>query len=61
MAEEDYVSALDHLLTEYAHQIEVVHLCDSTLQQDGLAFGEGSMDMASATQLLKRKFDGILV
>ncbi|MDS0300280.1 TIM barrel protein [Halogeometricum sp. S1BR25-6] len=61
MAEGDYVSALDHLLTEYADRIEVVHLCDSTLQQDGLAFGEGSMDMARVIRLLKREFDGIVV
>lgn len=61
MADEDYVSTIDRLLTEFGDRIGVVHLCDSTLTRDGLEFGGGSMDMESVTRLVTRKFDGLLV
>lgn len=61
MAEENYLSTMNHLLTEFTDQISVVHLCDSTLRRDGLEFGGGSMNMARVTRLVKQKFDGILV
>ena len=61
MAERNYLEAAERLLTEYGDQIRVVHLCDSTLTDDGLAFGEGTVDLPALTRLLKRKFEGLLV
>ncbi|SFG73450.1 Sugar phosphate isomerase/epimerase [Halopelagius inordinatus] len=61
MADEDYVSTIDRLLTEFGDRISVIHLCDSTLTRDGLEFGGGAMDMESVTRLVTEKFDGLLV
>jgi sugar phosphate isomerase/epimerase len=61
MAESDYLSVTEGLLREFGDQIRVVHLCDSSLREDGLGFGDGSMDMRTLSELLERYFEGILV
>ena len=61
MAEHEYRQELESLLMEYSDQIKVVHLCDSTPTQDGLAFGEGDIDMEATAQLLDRCFEGTIV
>jgi len=62
MAEEDYVQEIGYVLDEYSGQINLIHLCDSTLQEDGLGFEKGSMDMEKVSQVINDSdFDGILV
>jgi sugar phosphate isomerase/epimerase len=61
MAEREYRQELESLLVEYGDRIEVVHLCDSTPIQDGLAFGAGEIDMAATARLIDRHFEGIVV
>lgn len=62
MAEENYMQETEELLESYGEQIPVIHLCDSSRQKDGLAFGEGEMDMESLCRVIEGSdFDGILV
>ncbi|EMA49569.1 sugar phosphate isomerase/epimerase family protein [Halococcus thailandensis] len=61
MAEREYLDELESLLVEYGDRIEVIHLCDSTPVQDGLAFGAGDIDMTATARLLDRHFEGIVV
>ena len=61
MAEQNHVEVTERLLTEYGKRINVVHLCDSTLTDDGLAFEAGTMEMPAVARVLKRKFEGVLV
>lgn len=61
MAEEDYLTSIEYLLTKYPDQIGLVHLCDSTPVQDGLKFGAGNIDLDVTSQLLGRYFDGTVV
>ena len=62
MAEEDYIQKIKYILDEYSSQINLIHLCDSTLEEDGLAFEKGSMDMEKTSQVIDESdFDGILV
>jgi sugar phosphate isomerase/epimerase len=42
----DYLAAVERLLADWRDRIPVVHLCDSTLTRDGLAFGDGEMAMS---------------
>ncbi len=60
-AEADYLGALSHLLSEYGDRIPVVHCCDGTKYEDGLAFGEGTMEMEAVISLLRDAYDGIVV
>ena len=52
---------LEELLQTYGDQIELVHVCDSTPTQDGLAFGEGDIDLVATARLLDRQFEGTVV
>ena len=61
MAETDYLTAIEYLLTEYGDRIGPVHLCDSTPVQDGLAFGAGEIDIGAVCRLVGRHFDGTVV
>ena len=62
MAEEDFYEELEHILEAYDSQIDVMHICDSTKTDDGLAFGEGEMDMERTAEIIAdSEFDGILV
>ncbi len=62
MAEENYIEGIEGLLSNYGDQIDLIHLCDSTMTEDGLAFGEGEMDMEKVSQKIAESgFDGILV
>jgi len=61
MAERDYRSVTEGLLREFGDQLRVVHLCDSRLRNDGLGFGDGSMDMRTLSELLGQYFEGTLV
>ncbi|PSP72563.1 xylose isomerase [Halobacteriales archaeon QS_3_64_16] len=61
MAERDYLSVTEQLLREFGDQVRVVHLCDSSLQEDGLGFGDGSIDMRTLSELIGQYFEGILV
>jgi sugar phosphate isomerase/epimerase len=61
MAESTYLSTIERLLTKFGDRINVVHLCDSTLRRDGLAFGTGDMEMERLSQRVARLFEGYLV
>jgi len=61
MAEADYLTAIEYLLTEYDDQIGLLQLCDATLVQDGLAFGAGEIDIGAVCRLVGRHFDGTVV
>ena len=61
MAEREYLHELESLLRTNGDQIRVVHLCDSTPFQDGLAFGAGDIDMEATARLLERHFEGTVV
>ncbi len=50
------------LLDDYGKNIPVIHLNDATLLEDGLAFGDGAMDMGRViAEIMDSTFDGILV
>jgi len=61
MADKNYLSTAERLLTEFGEQISVIHLCDSTLTTDGLGFGDGAMNMAAMSELVTRLFEGVVV
>ncbi len=61
MADADYLTTTRRLLTTFGDRISVVHLCDSTRTEDGLGFGEGSMDMAALSRLIRQHFEGLVV
>lgn len=52
MSEKEYFEQLAYLFLEYQDQIELIHLCDSTYQEDGLPFGEGQMNLKRTTRLV---------
>lgn len=60
-SEPDYLTVIDDLLVEHGDDIPLVHLVDGTRTNDGFQFGEGTMDMEAVSQLIKKKFDGIVV
>lgn len=60
-AEASYLDALAELVTTYGDRIPVVHLNDATRTTDGLAVGDGEMDLAATTRVLDRSFEGIVV
>ncbi|MFP4038844.1 MAG: sugar phosphate isomerase/epimerase family protein [Candidatus Nanohaloarchaea archaeon] len=56
------IEELPRILREWSNQIKVIHLCDSTDLEDGLAFGAGDMEMEKIIQGIKAsEFDGIVV
>jgi len=62
MAEKNYVEEIERILEEYGDQINLIHLCDSTKEEDGLAFGKGEMDMEKTAQVIDNsEFEGTLV
>lgn len=60
-AHENYVERFESLLYEDGERIPVVHLADGSLLHDGLAFGEGEMDLAALVDVLRREYEGIVV
>lgn len=53
---------LKEFLDTNMDQINLIHLCDSSDLKDGLAFGDGVMDMEKICQIIyESEFDGILV
>lgn len=53
---------LGNFLDKNLESIKLIHLCDSSWTQDGLAFGEGEMDMKTVSKTIAESgFDGILV
>jgi sugar phosphate isomerase/epimerase len=62
MAEKNYIEEIKRILEEYGDQINLIHLCDSTKEKDGLAFGKGEMDMEKTAQVIDNsEFEGTLV
>lgn len=55
---EDFQQNLQYFLNNHANQVPLIHLCDSTMKDEGLAFGEGNMDMERTINTIKDKFDG---
>jgi sugar phosphate isomerase/epimerase len=60
-AEREYLDSLERLLGERGDRIPVVHCCDGRRLRDGLAFGEGSMDMRAVVAALRELLDDALV
>lgn len=59
---ENYIQKTEEILEAYSDEINLIHLCDSTTVEDGLAFGTGEMNMEKISQIIDRSdFDGILV
>lgn len=61
MAEPEFRPQLSNLLNKHSNEVRVIHLCDSTFTQDGLAFGKGEMDIQKTTEIIADQFDGIVV
>lgn len=62
MAEEEYIEKIEYILREHRQKINLIHLCDSNLTEDGLAFGEGSMNIAAVSNVIADSgFDGTVV
>lgn len=58
MASDEFYADLEALAPEATH----VHLCDSTLTQDGLAFGTGAIDIERTISILSEStYDGDVV
>lgn len=57
-SDHEFFENLNYLLDNYIEQISVIHLCDSTMKEDGLGFGEGDIDMEKLIKVVKQKFDG---
>ncbi|CCQ32437.1 deoxyribonuclease IV protein [Halorhabdus tiamatea SARL4B] len=61
-AEREYLDALEYLLSTYPDQIGLIHLTDSTRRNDGLAFGDGEIDLAATVETIRDSaFDGPIV
>jgi sugar phosphate isomerase/epimerase len=54
----DFQQNLEYFLNNHGNQIPLVHVCDSTMKNDGLAFGEGDMNMKRTVKTIKEKFNG---
>ncbi|MBC5793260.1 MAG: sugar phosphate isomerase/epimerase [Nanohaloarchaea archaeon] len=61
IAEENYLERTKYLLENYQEKIELIHMCDSTEINDGIAFGEGDLDTEELSKLIKSNFNGIVV
>jgi len=61
MAHEDYVERFADLLARYGDRIPVVHLTDGTLRDDGMPFGEGTVDLPAVGRVLKERHVGTVV
>lgn len=57
-SQKNFQDNLDYFLNNHSDQINVVHVCNSTMKKDGLPFGEGDMNMERTIKKVKEKFDG---
>ncbi|MFQ3308533.1 MAG: hypothetical protein ACI977_000773 [Candidatus Nanohaloarchaea archaeon] len=57
-SDQKFQEHLDHFLNNHRKQISLIHVCDSTMKNDGLPFGEGKMNMEQTIKTIKEKFDG---
>ena len=60
-AEREYLDSLERLLDDHRDRIPVVHCCDGMRVEDGLAFGEGTMDVDAVVSTLRERLDDALV
>lgn len=60
-AERDYLDSLARLLDDHADRIPVVHCCDGRRVRDGLAFGDGTMDMQAVVSTLRERLEDAIV
>ncbi|MBV0925066.1 sugar phosphate isomerase/epimerase [Halomicroarcula limicola] len=61
LSEADYEGALSTLLRDHGDRIPLIHLNDATRTEDGLAFGDGEMDLERTARLLDENYDGPVV
>lgn len=61
MAESNYIEMSHDLIKEYPGKLQVIHLCDSTAHDDGLAFGDGYVNIEEISKIIKESYNGILV
>lgn len=61
MSEKDYVKVIDKMLSNYDEYVNLIHFCDSTIEEDGLPIKKGVMDIKSIADIISKKFSGKLV
>lgn len=61
MAEPEYLQQLERLLEQHQDRISVVHFADSTVTEDGLQTGAGTVNINRTSQLLDQYHDGIVI
>lgn len=62
IAEENYLNIFEEFLSTYTpEEIPVIHLADGTRQNDGLYFGEGSIDIEAVFNLVSDLYNGKVV
>ncbi|MFB6181185.1 MAG: sugar phosphate isomerase/epimerase family protein [Candidatus Nanohalobium sp.] len=62
MASNSFQEGLETVLDRFSDSMSVVHLCDSTELDDGLAFGEGEISVEETIRKVKAsEFDGVVV
>ena len=49
---------LKYLLSNYSDQISLIHVCDSTMREDGLGLGEGEMKIESMIEIISENYSG---
>jgi len=55
---DNYLETVEKLLTQHSENISLVHFCDSTKSDDGLALGEGELPIDELWSLIQRKYHG---
>lgn len=55
---ERFEENLRHLLKKNGENIPLIHVCDSTMQKDGLALGEGEIDVDNMIEIIKNNYEG---
>ncbi|WP_135304060.1 sugar phosphate isomerase/epimerase family protein [Haloarcula amylovorans] len=61
LSESNYEEALTVLLRDHGDRIPLIHFNDATRTEDGLAFGDGEMDLERTAHLLSERYDGPVV
>lgn len=55
---ERFEENLRYLLENYGERIPLLHVCDSTMQKDGLGLGEGEIDVPEMIKIIRDNYSG---
>lgn len=62
IAEENYIHTFEKLITSYTkEEIPIVHLADGTRREDGLYFGDGTMELDTIFKIVSEEYSGKVV